>query len=147
MEEEKVPNISRTRVGDIEGTGSLDNPPSNFEHGSLDDEVYGGAVGDAAAGGMHFADEAYNAASRNQHHRRENSFQEIAGLADGAGGADLGVNHYPSMGSADPVPPGRDGRMAPHPGSQGSREDLTAPITTTDQSQARLISQDSASGS
>jgi hypothetical protein len=114
MEEEKVPNMSRTRVGDMDGGGSLEHHGSNYDQASLDEEVYGGAVGDPGAGGMGFADEAFKAPSRNVRHARENSFQEIAGLGDGGGGGQAPPPGYPATG------PGQ----GPFDASRGSREDV-----------------------
>jgi len=126
MEEEKAPNISRTRIGDLDGGGSYDHPASNFEQVSLDDELYGGGLGVAAAGDdLDFGDEAYKAASRNQQHKRESSFQEIAGL-----GAGVEDGRAPGAGPAQ----GPDDMFVPYPGSQGSREDVSGPVATTDQS-------------
>ena len=78
-EEEKVPNISKTRIGDIDKSSILHN--SNFDQASLEDGTEG--FGD-------LIDVQKNGDSRNQMkfqteqirggHIRENSFKDIAGI-------------------------------------------------------------------
>jgi len=85
MEEEKLPNISKTRIGDIDKS-SIDNANSNFDQSSMDDEAYGAIKDVIGHGGGLYTDENYKGGSRNDYRDNANSFQEIAGYDMGSGG-------------------------------------------------------------
>ena len=81
-EEEKVPNISKTRIGDIDKSSILQN--SNFDNGSLgdgnqefEDLIMMDGKKDGSRNQMQFSTQPVK-----QGHVRDNSFKEIAGGID-----------------------------------------------------------------
>jgi hypothetical protein len=76
-EEEKQPNISKTRIGEIDKSSIMIN--SNFDQTSLEDEqAFGDLVKHDTRNQMKFS-------TQQKTHNRENSFKEIAGIENRMG--------------------------------------------------------------